>query len=477
MKNNQKKSQSREGIDPMGIFLFLCFWIILGFSTCTSSRDNVTPEDEEIFQKALQNGVQANEGFIRSNNYMEAWLSFADPDSKLVPRTLDKDTDIWNAQDCAADNYPFLVLTSFFTDQGKFHGIMREMLENEIRLTSCIKSLPDTYSFSKKDFLEDSVYMDRIIFGTSEYMKDGLLPLMEWLGESPWSERMLTMLQDLNDYVDVAGGLDEETLGKSAEAEVNGELLQILSRVYWMTGEKKYLDWAIQIGDHFLLGEKYPLSSFDYLRMRDHGCELVAGLCELYVTLHFADKKKKEAYQTPLYTLLDYILENGRNKDGFFYNGINPKTGEVVDEGLADTWGYTLNGYYSVYMADSVAAYKEVVHQIFGNLDQYRNHNWENKGADGYADAVEGAINLYNRIRDERAAKWIDSEIKVMWSMQDSSHRENARQWKGSGIIEGWYGDGNFARTCMMYSLWKSQGTYLHPWNRDLKLGAEVKCQ
>lgn len=59
--------------------------------------------------------------------------------------------------------------------------------------------------------------------------------------------------------------------------------------------------------------------------------------------------------------------------------------------------------------------------------------------------------------------------------MQDSSHRENAQQWKNSGIIEGWYGDGNFARTSIMHNLWKSKGTYVQPWNPEIKLGAEQK--
>jgi hypothetical protein len=211
------------------------------------------------------------------------------------------------------------------------------------------------------------------------------------------------------------------------------------------------------------------------LKLRDHGCELVAGLCELYVTLHFADRRKKSVYQEPLYRLLDYILAHGRNADGLFYNAINPKTGEILNENLADTWGYTLNGFYDVYMLDRVPAYKDAVTGIFENLHKYHNHNWESNGADGYADAIEGALNLYNRIPDERAAQWIDAEIKVMWSMQDSSHRENAQQWKNSGIIEGWYGDGNFARTTIMYNLWKSKGTYVHPWNKDIQLGAEMK--
>lgn len=457
------------------LYYIIFFSLTCTLLTCKTEPLEISGDDRKIFEMATENGEKANEGFIRINNYMNAWLAYADPESKLVPRTLDKDKDIWNANDCAADNFPFLVLTSFFVDRGKYEGIMHEMLRNEIRLTSRVKSLPDTYSFSKKDFLHEEISMPRVVFGTTEYIKDGLLPVTEWLGESPWSERMLTMLKDMDEHVDVAGGFGEESFGNAPDAEVNGELLQILSRVYWFTGDERFLEWAIRIGDHFLLGEGYPLTHSDYLRLRDHGCEVVSGLCELYVTLHYKDKAKKQAYREPLYKLLDYVLRHGRNEDGLFFNAINPRTGEVVDANLADTWGYTLNGYYAVYMVDSVEAYKAAVNRIFENLHQYHNYNWENLGADGYADAIEGALNLYNRVPDERAADWIDREIQVMWSMQDSAHRENAQQFKGSGIVEGWYGDGNFARTTIMLNLWKSKGTYLQPWTPSLKLGAEMK--
>jgi hypothetical protein len=71
---------------------------------------------------------------------------------------------------------------------------------------------------------------------------------------------------------------------------------------------------------------------------------------------------------------------------------------------------------------------------------------------------------MYNRIPGDEVAQWIDSEIKVMWAKQQES-----------GIIEGWHGDGNFARTTIMYNLWKSKGLYVHPWRSDLLLGAEQK--
>ena len=40
------------------------------------------------------------------------------------------------------------------------------------------------------------------------------------------------------------------------------------------------------------------------------------------------------------------------------------------------------------------------------------------------------------------------------------------------GIVEGWHGDGNFARTALMYGLWKTQGARLSPWKPSLRLGA-----
>lgn len=454
---------------------FYLFGRVLMIILFACSPDPPFSFPEKSKAELAQKASQAAEGWERSYRYMNAWLEYADPSSGLIPRNLDGSPgqDIWNARDCAADNFPFLVLTSFFTDQEKYNGVMRDILASETRLTSRVKSLPDTYSFSKGDFAADSIDMDRIVFGTSEYIKDGLLPLTEWLGHSPWYDRMITMLHDLDEYVDVAGVRGQE-FGKAAKAEVNGELLQVLSRMYWMTGEEDLLIWAQQIGDYYLLGEGFPLTHFDYLRLRDHGCELVAGLCELYATMHFKYPKKKQDYQKPLYRLLDHILEHGRNDDGLFYNAINPQTGKVVDSGVSDGWGYMLNGYYTVYMLDSVPAYKEAVTKVFQNLHKYHNFNWENKGADGYADAIEGAINLYNRVPDQKAANWIDSEIQIMWSMQDSAWRENAQQWKGRGIIEGWYGDGNFARTSIMYCLWKSQGTYLRPWNRALRLAAST---
>jgi hypothetical protein len=433
----------------------------------------LSAKQNQAFKKAHANGVLVNIGFERCRLFVKDWLSQADSTTGLIPRNLGDSKDFWNAKDAAADNYPFMVLTAAITDQQLFLGRMKDMLETETRLTSRIDRMPDTYSFSKRGFDNPEIDLESILFGSSEYIKDGLLPLTEWLGESPWSERMIGILDDMwkhalvkTDYGNIV----------SNNIEVNGEMLQVLSRVYWMTGDQKYLDYALRLGDYYLLGNEHPTRNFTGLKLRDHGCEIVSGLCELYVTTSFANTKKKKQYQPHIHEMLDRILEVGRNKDGLFYDTINPQTGEITKSGIADSFGYTFNGFYAVYQVDSVEAYRAAIRKALGALNEsYRNYNWENGSSDGYADAIEGVLNLYAREPIASTASWIDSEIQVMWSMQDSSHKANTQQWRTSGIIEGWHGDGNFARTSIMYCLWKSQGLTAQPWRSDVQLGAVVE--
>ncbi|MEX0884210.1 MAG: hypothetical protein WDZ72_12120, partial [Cyclobacteriaceae bacterium] len=85
---------------------------------------------------------------------------------------------------------------------------------------------------------------------------------------------------------------------------------------------------------------------------------------------------------------------------------------------------------------------------------------------------IESALNLYNREKIEGVSEWIGSQVQVMWSMQDSAHRDGTEKYRDIGIIEGWHGDGNFARTTMMFCLWKTQGTTVMPWKENLFFGA-----
>ena len=439
--------------------LFYLFILIFSFIACRQERA-FTTEQEELFSQAARDAALVNEGFNRCLKYLNGWIGLADSATGLIPRNINdnRSKDIWNAKDCAADNYPFMVLTSALLDRDLLSGKMTEMLRTETRLTSRVGSMPDTYSFSKKDFSNSDTVLSDIIFGSAEYIKDGLIPLTEWLGPSAWSERLVAILNDIWKYAPL-----ETPYGMicSDNPEVNGDMLQTLSRIYWTTGDRKYLEWAERLGDYYLLSNKHPTRNFRVLRLRDHGCEIVSGLCELYATVSYADRPKKEMYQNHIMEMLDRILEVGRNEDGLFYNSVDPIKGVPVDSAIADNFGYTLNGFYTVFLVDGIEKYREPVLTALEVLNKkYRSYAWEGTSSDGYADAIEGALNLFVREPVASAKEWIDSEIKVMWNKQ-----------KPSGIIEGWHGDGNFARTTIMYCLWKTGGVHLTPWTEDLTIG------
>lgn len=433
------------------------------------ANSSPTQQGKSYFNLALENGKLANEGFWRSFQYLKAWLEYADPVTGLIPKNLDwqvyRETykkggrDIWNARDNAADNYPYMVLASAYTSQKVFTEEMPHILKAETLYTSRVATLPDDYSFSKQGFWYPEPDMDRIIFGASEYIKDGLLAITEWLGtDNPWFKRMVTLLDDVWFHAAVKtpyGAIP------STNIEVNGEMLQVLARLYWISGDNKYLNWAIRLGNYYLLGNSHPTRDLSHLRLRDHGGEIISGLCELYATLSIQKPEIKKLYERPLHDMLDRILLTGRNSQGFFYSLIDPVKGKPLSDELADTWGYILYGYYTVYLVDKTDAYRQAVLKLLANLHIYRNYDWERGSMDGYADAIEGAITLYNHETLPSVADWIDSEIQVLWQYQ-----------KPDGLIEGWHCDGNFARTSLIYSLWKTQGLSIKPWDKKVIFGA-----
>lgn len=419
-----------------------------------------TLEEYAAMPRLERYAAQANRALVQCGRFVDGWLARADPATGLIPRNLNRSRDFWNAHDSAADNYAFMVLTTALIDRDRYQGRMLDMLRTEQRLTSRLDQLPDPYSFSKQGFLQDQPDLNRMIFGGSEYVKDGLMPITEWLGPTPWSQRMLGILDSIIDHAP-----ETTPLGPipSKNVEVNGELLQMLGRVYAMTGNPVYLEMGVRLGDYYLLGDRHPTRDMDRLRLDDHSCELVSGLTEMYFAVHHAAPDKARAWREPLHAMLDRILEVSLNEDGLMVDTINPKTGQVIKAALTDNWGYNLNGFYTVYQLDGVERYRDAVLRALAalRLVKYQQYPWEGWGSDGIADAVEGALNLYNREAVDGVESWIDTNIDRMLRIQ-----------KPDGIVEGWHGDGNFARTAILFALWKQQGVTLQPWCADVQLGA-----
>ena len=390
------------------------------------------------------------------NRYAQGWLSHADPQSGLLPRRL-KGGYFWNAKDCAADNYPFLVLTARVTGNYYLTRAVEHILQQEQALTNRVDAIPDTFDFATQQFSDPEIDWQRLIYGASEYAKDGLMPIAEWIGPSPWLDRMEELIRGIWKHAEVqtdAGVIPTENI------EVNGELLQTMSRLYWMTGDERFKEWCYRLADYYLVHQN--LLDRDLISLRDHGCEILSGLTETYAIASYKDPERRETYRPPLHALLDRILEKGTNEDGMMPNKFNPKTGEQQwGKTISDGWGYVYNAFLSVAEIDKEERYREAVRHALENAHKYLGANWEGGSADGYADSVEGALNLLNRIPVDSAFGWVEESMEFIFDKQ-----------RHDGILEAWYGDGNSARTAIMYALHKTQGITVTPWREDMQLGA-----
>jgi hypothetical protein len=135
---------------------------------------------------------------------------------------------------------------------------------------------------------------------------------------------------------------------------------------------------------------------------------------------------------------------------------------------LSDGWGYNYVGYLCYDMAVGRPVYRTQVERTLRNLmkSEYDNYNWEgNYSIDGFADSIEGAIYLLNRVPVEEGFAWVDREMARSVT-RSSDPLETAELW-GTMKLEA-----NGVRTVLMHALMHTQGVIARPWQKGLQLGA-----
>ena len=417
---------------------------LLAITSCLSAG-------QHQFEQARENGQRFNETVASMQHVLKAWLSKADPKTKLLPERIPGGSHGLKAGDAtrryvvnnsAADLYPYLILTAEMTDPDLYHGILTDMLRNEIRYTTVQDSIPGNLDLNMGFVGPPS------LFGAGEHAKDGLISVSELLGRTPWFYRMVDLTADVmkNAPVRTRFGMIPDK-----DAELNGDVLQTLIRLITMTGDPRFLAWAERIGDAYV-DEIVPGSSGvpptrwdfekhsgdNHLRLRDHGNEMVVGLTLLYALEASAKSERAPRYRQTVQRMLDRILESA-NEHGMLVNEVDATTLQPVEKGLADTWGYVYGSVYTYYQVTGDARYRDAVRKVLKNLPHYRSYDWEGGSFDGYADSIESAIYLVNREPVPEAFDWIESEMKVMMAMQQPS-----------GFIEHWYEEGNYNRTALL---------------------------
>jgi len=417
----------------------------------------------ERFDKALDS----------CDRLLRAWLKSADPETLLLPDRVNSPQRVYTPHNSGADLYPYLILTARLTDPPLYHGRMMEMLRNEIRVTSYPDGMPGNFDLVTRKLGPPSM------FGAGEYAKDGLVTVTEMLGRTPWFTRMSDMTAAA---MRRAGVKTDFGMLPARDAELNGDFLQVLVRLAAMNNDMQALGWARRIGDAYVReilpgNNGLPATNWDFekhagdgrLKLRDHGNEIVVGLVMLYCLERDLETERFMRYRPVIATMLDRILASA-NPDGMLYNMIDPKTLKPLDTRLSDNWGYIYGAVYAFHQATGEQKYRDAVVRVLKNLPKYRNHPWEPSGNaankelgsfDGYADSIESALYLAAREPVPEAMDWIESEMRVMQSMQ-----------RPDGHIEDWYGEGNYNRTSLLYALMQSAGVRPDPWRKGLGIGA-----
>ncbi|MEZ5962551.1 MAG: acetylxylan esterase [Planctomycetota bacterium] len=432
--------------------------LVSALVVAASSTAQSEPARDDAWSEARARGELSQRAVLFCLRYADGWLAHADPTTGLLPRTLTGEA-YWNAKDCAADNYPFLAITAHVTGLPHLLATSAHILAQERRLTATPLGLPDDFVFADQARPARTPSRDELVFGAAEYVKDGLLPLLEWTGDEAYRTRSVELLRAIVTQAAVAspaGSLPSDNL------EVNGDLLQAFSRAAWLTGDAAFATMAFRLGDHYLLHE--PLLAAKALPLRDHGCEVIGGLTEAYVLAAHRDPERRARWRPPLHALLDVIAAHGVRDDGLLHEAIDPKTGRPTGGGASDGWGYVLDAFVAVGALEPETPYADVARRCLARVAGVDiAHTPGLGGADGAADTLEGAINLLARFDDRPARAWVDREMDRLLGMQ-----------RADGILEAWYGDGNSARTAWMWALMQTCGIHARPWRPDLALGAEA---
>jgi hypothetical protein len=425
---------------------------------------------------ARLNAILATEGFRRSRLVLDRWIPRVDPHTGLLPSSLEPDGQLWAYGDTGSDLYPHLTIAAHLLAPESEH-LFLNLLARERQLGP---DVPDDVRIPSGEPL--GLDDDDRIFGVAEYAKDGLLPITDRLGPDPWLGRLV----EIADRLLAASSTPTRSHGMvpADSTEVNGDVLQILARVYWATGDPKYLEAADRISRTYT-EEVFPTTTYlppnrwDFVekepldrrrfRLSDHGNEILSGLLEWHLAATLAGDPRASTDRLAIRRMLDRLADRGRSPDGLWMRVIEIPSGKVDQEGFSDNWGYVSQAFLIQALVervapdgdpDAAARYREVAAKSLSGVTKYRAYSWQSGEMDGYADAIESALYLLHEIDDPQAAMWVDDQIGTLYGFQQPDGAVVERDL-----------DGNFIRSALNNAFRLTGGARVAPWSPDVWLG------
>ena len=446
-------------------------WLVgaLGTVVATAAASAIAQTAVDPWLVAQNNGQQSRRAIELSRRYAQAWLQHIDSASGLLPRRIDRaDQWYWSIRDCAGDYYSALVLAGEITGDNSLRLISRNILEQETKLTRRIDSLPDDFDFSTQRFRSATPDAVAVMWGASIYCQAGLLPIVEWVEPGPWSNRLSELMVDLRKQSadGAAGGAAQNSMA------IDGALLQAACRMYWISGDDHYKEWAFKLADRYLMGQR--LVDEPLLILDGAGSELISGLSEAYVLAHANDPARYEKYKPEMHSLLDFILRHGLDGRGLIVDAIDAHANHFVTK--ASQLSSVFHVLLIVADLDRVERFRDpVIHLLadIGNItfDSLATAAAAHEGSTAGSpanllpasmpDSLENWMVLLNRYPLNTATDWLDARMAELMGQQ-----------RADGFIEGYGESGRPVRAAMMYAFYKTQGISAIPWRNDLQMGA-----
>jgi len=446
--------------------------------------ENTIPD--EVLDECLQRGKSYAECGLSARRLLQGWIdNNYDAKTKLIFRKVQGQRLRWDYHNVAADYYSSLVHVSncvapeYIQPGAKLH----ETLLASKRLCTLPNGIPGVYYFDTGKVEGEATYL-----ALSEWLRDGLIRIVENLGpDNIWYEELCRLSDAMIRVAGQRGGLYPQC---ARSTEALGNMLQSLSRLYVMSGEKRYLEAAEELGDALLLDPNVDTFRKMVERrdsFRDHGCEMIPGLAELFVVECKLGSQRARSYREPLMKVLDQILQTSAHPETGLFCGDLDKDGNTVWLQPPDTWGYVLFSYENFDRATGTDRYRKAVEKPIRWLLDNRKNFEECKKArlwphaahrDTWSDSHESMIILANRLglpsvgdrgsptewAHEQVFEWLD------WMTLQSEHRKHLDEQYGPYLNA--HDDGSTGRCLVTHMMACSQGVRHVPFQEGLRIGA-----
>lgn len=441
----------------------------------------------DLHEAAETNATLSHEALLRARAVHQAWLRLRHPATKLYGQARGKPE--WNYRNTAADFFCFHLHAGLRLNPAGMPSLT-ETLAAEAALRTpaglCRPVMADTGKVIDVDH-------DELMFGTSEYVKDGLLSVYERHGGGLIGDRMRALVDAL-----IRQSRQGSKFGPlpGSGTEINGNMLQVCGRLSYAMGRADYAEFAARIADALVqqampANGGVPPKAFDYrsnkvldpaVKLKDHGNEALLGLAEAYamaVARGGEDPRwaeRADRWAGPLAAMFQTVLTHGVNRDGLIVAAMSTSPPGPTSRDLSDNWGYVASGAtlftdaarrHGKVAADRLAAIDAAVERIARATFARPPTPWSGS-MDSDADAVESALYLaaYRPALRPEAMRWADRQLDLLYRLQDSD-----------GAVERFYLDGNFIRTSLMYADALSGGWRVEPWREDVEVGLAADGQ